>query len=381
MKRYMVGLMAAFMLLFISGAAAQETMRLYVQEGALEEAQMQRLLALLDDDRTQWTLIEDEQTLRELVLAGDAPDLAVCAPAEARPWAKESMLLALQTHIGSQQRLQRQVLDQCVYGEELFMAPLIACHRQMAVNGRRMDEMGLGYMMDSQTYPVWYPAQFYQILEEFLLHDAVALDVWPPDAESSAPLEALTQAIYGGMLLGEDGETCQAQSAAMCAGVQWLADAVDDEMIGYCNTREEALERFLRGETAIFIDWNTEVEAQAADRMSQISIRPYPSALGLPVRSFELVGVCAFSSGDAARDARLVQACTRVYEGAQDVFGPRGIWEDGAIWLPDLDAADGGATLRSLFCAAMNRVMQQGEQAEAALQRVQTAMDALDQAK
>ena len=385
MKGYAAGIAAAVIiaLLFVSGAMAQESMRVYVQDGMLEGAQTQRLLALLEDGENQWTLMQGEQSLRQLVLAGEAPDLAICSPGEARPWAKEGMLQSLQTHIGSQQRVQRQVLIQCVYDEELFMAPLVAHHRQMAVNGRLMDEMGLGYMLDSQTYPVWYPAQFYQILEEFLLHNAVALDVWRPDMEDSAPLEALTQAIYGGMLLSEDGTDCQADSSAMCAGMQWLADAIDDEMIGCCETREEALERFLDGETAIFIDWTKALERQLEQtgKLPEISARPYPSAIGLPVRSFELMGVCAFSSGDTARDAQLVQACVRLHEGVQDVLGPRGIWQDGAIWLTGLEATDSGATLRSLFAAALHDVMEGKLRADDALMRVQAAMDALEQTK
>jgi len=385
MKGYMAGIAAAFlsMLLFVSGAAAQESMRLYVQPGTLENAQIQRLLLLLNEEEMPWTLMEDGQPLRQLVLAGDMPDLVICSPAEARPWAKEGMLLPLQMHIGSQQRMQRQVLAQCVYEEALFMAPLIARHRQMAVNGRRMDEMGLSYMMDSQTYPVWYPAQFYQILEEFLIHDAAALDVWCADMEESAPLEALVQAIYGGMLLGEDGRQYQADSTALCAGVQWLADAISDGMIGYCRTREEALARFLNGETAIFIDWDKEMEKRLAQegKLQDISMRPYPSALGLPVRSFALAGVCAFSSGEAAKDAQLARACVRLHEGAQDALGARGIWQDGAVWLPALEADDAGATLRSLFAAALQDVLTGKQQADAALERVQAAMEALEQAK
>ena len=114
MKGYAAGIAAALMwLLLISGAAAQEAMRLYVEKGALEEAQIRQMLALLDQDDTRWMLMEDERPLRELVLAGDAPDLAVCAPAQVRPWAREGILLELQRHIGHQQRKQRQVLDLC----------------------------------------------------------------------------------------------------------------------------------------------------------------------------------------------------------------------------------------------------------------------------
>ena len=200
MKAWKVIALTLLLVLLAGGAAAQEAMRLYVQPDALEEGQAQRLLALLqtETEGAQWALVDQAETLRELVLAGRAPDLAICEPAEARIWAQERLLLPLQTQIDGKMRIQRQVLDLCVQGENLFMAPLMASHRQMAVNVGRFEDMGLGYMLDQQTYPVWYPAQFYQILEEFLIRDEVAVDVWRAEMDNSAAIEALTQAIYGG---------------------------------------------------------------------------------------------------------------------------------------------------------------------------------------
>lgn len=386
MKGYAAGLaVALLLLLLISGALAQDAMRLYVQDGALEDVQIRQMLALLDQEDARWTMMEDERTLRELVLAGDLPDLAICAPAQVRPWAKEGMMLELQTHIGSQQRMQRQVLDLCVHEEALYMAPLKALHRQMAVNGRLFDEMGLGYMLDPQAYPVWYPAQFYQILEEFMIRDRIAVDIWHAELESSAPLEALTQAIYGGTLLSEDGKTCEAGGMGMITGVQWLCNAVDDGMIGYRENQEDALKRFLSGETAIYLDWTEglgrRLESVIQEDELHLQIRPYPAAVGLPVRSFDLIGVCAFKSGDAARDARLTQACAKLHEHAQEVLGPRGIWQDGAFWPASLDACDAGATLRSLFCSALEGVIEQGKPAHEALAHVQAAMDAVNRTK
>lgn len=383
MKRY-AALMVTALMLFVSCAAAQEGMRLYVQEGCIGEAQVRHILALLEEDGDTWTLMEGTETLSDLVLAGDTPDLAICAPAAAQPWAKEGMLVPLQLHIGSQQRMQRQVLDLCVQDEMLFMAPLIARHRQMAVNAARMEEMGLGYMLDKEAYPVWYPAQFYQIMEEFLLRDEIVLDVWRPQMASSAPLEALTQAIYGGMLLSEDGQSCTADSMNMRAGAQWLSDVIDDGMVGYCETQEEALSRFLAGETAMYIDWTAALQAQLSEiirqREMELIVMPYPAAVGLPVRSFELFGVCAFASGETARDARLVKACARLHEAAQDVLGARGIWQDGAIWPASLSSG-GGATLRNLFCEALISMIEDGEDAQTAFARLQLAMDALERTK
>lgn len=383
MKRYAALVMGVLMLMLplVSGAA-QESMRLYAQEECIEKAQARRLLELLGEDGTPWTLMGEGQALCELVLAGDIPDLAICTPAQAKPWAKEGLLLPLQMHIGGQQRVQRQVLDLCVHEETLFMAPLIAHHRQMAVNRTLMEELGLGYMLDRQAYPVWYPAQFYQIMEEFLLMDETALDVWRAEPDTSAAIEALTQAIFGGMLLSEDGKNCQADGLSIRAGVRWLSDAIDDGMIGYCDTREDALARFLAQETAIFIDW-TEALARQLDaviRENELDIVtvPYPAAAGLPVRSFELAGVCAFADGNAARDALRRKACVILHEHADDILGARGIWQDGALWPASLERDDRTATLRSLLCAALDEVIEGGEAVETALGRVQAAMDVLE---
>lgn len=371
------GLMAALALLvmLMPCASAQETLLLYAEEGLLGEGRAKQMLALLRENipEADWVLEEGGEPLRARVLAGDTPDLAICTPQSARPWAQEGLLLPLHTVIGGQTRMQRQVLGLCVQGEEMFIAPLIARHRQMAVNRALLEHRGAGYMLDGKTYPVWYPAQFHQILEEFLLEEEPALDIWHAEPDTGAAIETLAQALFGGELLGEDGESCAADSPDMRAGVCYLREAVDDGMIGYCGSREEALARFLDGQTAIFIDWmGTELPESEMD----IVTVPYPAAAGVPVRSFELAGVCAFAGGPA-KDALLKKACMLLHEHAQEILGPRGIWQDGALWLESLDGSDYAATLRSLFAGAMNEVMEEGESAEAALGRLQAAMDAM----
>ena len=135
----------------------------------------------------------------------------------------------------------------------------------------------------------------------------------------------------------------------------------------------------------MYLDWTDSLHRQLEDIVQEedlhLEIRPYPAAVGLPVRSFELTGVCAFASDDAARDARLKRACADLHDKAQDVLGSRGIWQDGALWPASLDATDRGATLRSLLCQALCRVIEEQEDAQEALERVQAAMDALEQAK
>jgi len=378
----MLGLFMA-LVLCVSGAAAQETMEIFISRGAATEQQARQIVALLEDEgEVGWTLtMEQGESLKQRILAGRAPDLAVCAPGQALPYAREGMLLSLQTRISNQTRMQRQVLGSCVYDEMLFMAPLAARHRQMAVNTALFEQTGLGYMLDREASPVWFPAQFYQIMEEFMMRGQATLDIWRAEPASSAAIEALTQAIFGGMLIDEDGEGFAADSSDLCGGVRWLRDAVDAQMIGYCETREEALERFMAEETAIFIDW-TQQEAERQRQALQESgmelmLMPYPAAPGMAVRSFELTGVCAFASGDAARDARLLAAVERLEAQAETVFGARGIWQDHAVWLWDPGAHAYGATLRSLYCRALGQVLEEGGDVQKALGSVQAAMETM----
>ena len=380
---------ALFLLsLLAAGAMAQETMRVYIGGDALDEQTAQQLVEMIGRavPQAQWAAEFEAQTgesLRTLVLSDRAPALAVCAPGEALPWAQEGMLLHLQSAITGQSRMQMQVLDSCVLEENLFMAPLLARHRQMAVNVRRFEERRLGYMLDELTHPVWYPTEFYQILEEFLLADETAMDVWPAQPQTSAALEALVQAIYGGSLLSEDGTLCQAGSPEIRAGLRWLGEAVNSGMIGFAPSREDALARFVSGETAIFADWTAQEAAQQKDALAengvQVQTMPYPTSIGLPVRACEVVGVCAFQSGDAQADALAVKAAAFLNENAQAqaLLGSRAIWQDNAVWLPILDANSRGATLRSLFCEAMRQVMEARSDAASALEWVQAAMDAL----
>lgn len=390
MSRFYIRAAAALfaLMLLAAGAMAQETMRVYIGRDALDAQTARQLVEMIGRaaPQAQWeTQLEEEtgESLRTLVLSDRAPALAICAPGEALPWAQEGMLLPLQSAIAGQGRMQMQVLDCCVLEENLFMAPLLARHRQMAVNVRRFEEQRLDYMLDELTHPVWYPTEFYQILEEFLLDDETAMDVWPAQPQTSAALEAMVQAIYGGSLLSEDAALCQAGSPEIRAGLRWLGETVACGLIGLAQSREEALERFVSGETAIFADWTAQEAAREKDALAengvQVQTMPYPSSLGLPVRAFTLTGVCAFASGDAGTDALAVKAAAFLNENAQAqaLLGSRAIWQDNAVWLPSLDMGSRGATLRSLFCEAMRQVIGGEAEAAEALERVQAAMDAL----
>ena len=390
MSRFLIRTAAVLfaVMLFGSGAVAQETMRVYIGRDALDMQTAQQLVEMIGRavPQAQWETLPEEETgesLRTLVLSDRAPALAICAPGEALPWAQEGMLLPLQAAIAGQSRMQRQVLDCCVLEENLFMAPLLARHRCLAVNVRRFEDQRLGYMLDELTHPVWYPTEFYQILEEFLLDDETAMDVWPAQPQTSAALEALVQAIYGGSLLSEDTALCQANAPEIRAGLRWLGETVACGLIGLAQSREDALARFVSGETAIFADWTAQEAARQKDALAengvQVQTMPYPSSMGLPVRAFTLTGVCAFASGDAGTDALAVRAAAFLNENAQAqaLLGSRAIWQDNAVWLPSLELGSRGATLRSLFCEAMRQVMSGETEPAEALEWVQAAMDAL----
>jgi len=380
--------LAACLMMLVNAAAAQTVMRMYVGEDAMEEELAQRLATLLDrafpQAEFEW-IDQAEGSLRDLVLRDCAPHLAICSPRESAAWAKEGLTLPLQRHMEDQEAIAREVLSVCVYDENLFMIPLIARHRQMAVNVKLLEKHALGYMLDEIAHPVWYPTEFQQILEEFALADNPALDLWPAEPEDAAPMEAMIQAIYCGMLLGEDGKTCKADEKGVLSGMRWMRDLIEGEAIGYVSTHQEALERFLAGETAVFVDWTRSLQAQYAQQMKEagmiVKTRPYPSSSGLPVRSYELTGVSVFDSGDAKANALALQAAAFLHEDAQvrRLLDGRGIFEDDSIWLWDLSANDRGATLRSLMCEAFKKILKENADIEQTLVMLKAGMDTTEQ--
>jgi len=385
MKRVLLraACLAACLMMIAGIALAQTALQVYVGEGALEEGAARQLTALLGREfpQAEFVLLEDGMSLRELVLSDCAPQLVICSPQEARVWAKEGLTLPLQRRIDDQTEMAHEVLAVCVHEENLFMAPLFARRRQMAVNVRMLERHALGYMLDEIAHPVWYPTEFQQILEEFAIADTPAMDVWYAKEQDSTAIEALIQAIYCGSLMGEDGETCGANGNAVRSGVRWLRDLVESELIGYQQTHQQALDRFIAGETAIFLDWTAQLQSEYAQQLREagmtIETRPYPSASGLPVRAYELTGVSVLDSGDAQKNALAVQAAVFLHEDsqAQMIFGERGIFEDDSIWLWDLSSHERGATLRSLFCTALAQIIEEQRDIAQALDMVKAGMD------
>lgn len=379
-----IAYLAMSLTMLANTAIGQTVVRIYVGDDAMEEKLARQMTALLERafPQTEFELTSREEgSLRDLVLSDCVPQLVISSPQEVAVWAREGLTLPLQTHISDQTKIAREVLSACVEEENLFMAPLFARHRQMAINVKLFEKHALGYMLDEIAHPVWYPTEFQQILEEFAIADHPSLELWRAAPEDAAAMEAMIQAIYCSRLLGEDGTTCRVDDKGIFSGIRWLRDLIEGEMIGVVSSRQEALERFLAGETAIFADWTKELQETCAQQTKEagmiIKTRPYPSSSGLPVRSYELTGVSAFDSGDEEMNALARQAAAFLYEDAQvqRLLEGRGIFEDDSVWLWDLSASDRGATLRSLMCMAFEKVLEEGQDIAQALAMVKAGMD------
>lgn len=385
MKRGLCALAAALLLFVCAPGVAQEALTVYVSAEAMPLETAKQLTALLQREvaPAQVELIAEEETddtLRALVLRDEAPQLVICSPEEARLYAKEGMLAA--QAMPDDARVAQQVLSACAQDGTLFMLPLQARHRQLAVNRRMLDEQHLSELLDARTHPVWYPLELQQVLETLYDGGAPALELWPPEPEDCAGLMALVQALYGGAFLSEDGQVCQADCGSAVAALAWLQDMLEGGMIGWAQSREEALGRFLSGETALFLDWTDADERANRARIRESGLElcalAYPSSTGMPVHAFEVTGVAVFLTGDVQADARARAAAAFLTQDAQvqQVLGDRAIAEDGAVWLPAIGAHPQGTLLRTLLAQALSEALMQGRSAASALRGVTQALDA-----
>jgi len=214
-----------------------------------------------------------------------------------------------------------------------------------------------------------------QALDECMLSGVTAMELWPVTEETSAALFALAQSLYGGLFVSEDGKPVLANSDAAAAGVSWIEDMADAELIGMADSREEALEGFLAGRTAIFADW-TEAEAARLGALGEdafdVVTVPYPSSSGMEVRAYELMGAAVFASGDAKTDALCKDVVSFLMEDAQAqlVLGERAIWADGAQWMVPLGTNAQTVLLRSALCDALDAMLAGKMDAHTAIETV-----------
>lgn len=377
-----VGMMSA-------NAAAQTTMNVFFTERAMERGQSRMLMELTRREfpQAEWQSemqADTGRSLRELILADDLPEIVICAPGEAYGWAKEGVFEALDACAGDMAAVNSQVVSACTEDDRLYMAPLTATQRQIAVNRRMLERRRLGYLTSVVDHPVWYPMEFDQLLEEFELAKAPAVEIWKPSPENCAALEALIQAIYGGTMLTEDGRHSQIEHVNVRAGLEWLRERVKSGMIVQVESRQEALDHFLSGKTALFIDWTQEDEQRCARQLRENGIElmtvPYPTATGFTIRSFELTGACipVGLEGEAHAMAEKAVAFWRTDERAQSVLDSGSIAQDDAVWLPLQDTSEVGTTLRRMMCGIVQEVLAGRNSPDEALRLAQAALDAMN---
>ena len=147
-KRVLAALLLLCTVTMSVGAAAQTQMNVYFAANAMDE---ETAGALMERTRqafpqAQWRAIgpTGERDLRALILGDDMPDLIVCAPSEASLWVSDGLFIALDGCLTDVSRISEPVLDACVQDETLFMLPLTAKHRQMAVHRRLLDKRRRG---------------------------------------------------------------------------------------------------------------------------------------------------------------------------------------------------------------------------------------------
>ena len=387
------GILAAVWMLFAvlvsAGGAAQTAIDVFITEKAMENGQIRMLMELTKNEfpQAEWTYETQADTgrsLREMILDDDVPEIVICAPSEAYVWAKEDVFETMDAYAGDMTAVNSQVLSACTQDGRLYMAPLMASHRQIAVNRRLLESRHFGYLTSITEHPIWYPMEFDQLLEDFALAKTPALEIWTPRSEDCAALEALVQAIYGGTMLTEDGLHSQIDHVNVRAGLEWLRDRVRNGMIERVESRQEALDHFLSGKTALFIDWTKADEQRYARQLRENGVElmtvPYPSSTGFTIRSFELTGACVPTGLENKARAMATRAvafwCTD--ERAQIVLGDRGIGQDDAVWLPLQDADEVGVTLRRLMCGVVRDVLEGKSAPKEALKLARATMDAME---
>ena len=163
-----------------------------------------------------------------------------------------------------------------------------------------------------------------------MLAGETAVEIWPVSQEGEA-VRTLVQALYGGFLT--DGGALLPDEQALLEGMEWVGALTEAGMIGYADSRQAALERFAAGETAIFLDWSQREEALCAQLQEEMEyvLLPYPSSTGLPVRSWELTGVCVF--GGEEEKTRLAMEAAAYLGGRAHTSGGA-LWADASLKTP-----------------------------------------------
>ena len=234
----------------------------------------------------------------------------------------------------------------------------------------------MGYLLDSRAHPVWYPSEFLQTLDEMALAKGAGMDVWAPEPGEMIWLEALLQGVSGGRFIDETTGAYGMEEEELALALEWLKEMLSAGLIETAQSREEALERFVSGETAVFADWTAEESERFAKAIKEeeILLRPYPSLAGTRRHAAQMTVICVFASEDEQDNAFSRRAVSLLLSSGEDTLWQRGLGDDGAPYFPLTGAEACGATLRSLLCGEVHSLMEGETSAEDAAGRITRAM-------
>ncbi|MBR5224566.1 MAG: extracellular solute-binding protein, partial [Clostridia bacterium] len=308
--------------------------------------------------------------------AGETPCVAVLSAEAAAHWAREGLLLPLDGCLDAIGNIPQEFADVCAADGQLMFVPLAAQRRMMAVRPDGFQAVNMGYLLDSRAHPVWYPSEFLQALDEMALVDAPGMEIWPPQQEDALWLEALLQGIGGGEFADETTGAYVMEEETLTHAFEWLREMLSAGLIETSESREEALARFVSGETAVFADWTAQESERFAQavREGEILLRPYPSLTGTRRHAAQLTVVCAFASQNEQENALYCRAAALFGAAGADELGERRLGEEGTQRFAMTGTMPFGATLRMLLCGEARRIIKGETDAESAAGRITRAM-------
>ena len=376
--------LALLLVMTLYSAAARAELRLFIGKDTLNETQTHALAKMLEtqlQDAVAWDRQQGEAGFSKRMLDGDAPHLAILHADEIVQWAEAGMLTPLDGLMEDLDTVDETIIGACVTDERLFAIPLGMRQHTMAVDPSWLEKIRMGYLMDERMYPAWNYAQVLQLLDELALKGDAGLEIWPPEEEHVLCVEALLQGVCGSWF--EDGatEAASVNLERMTDGFVWLEEMVEAGLIDVTESRDAALESFIGGETAIFIDWTPEESRRYAEALEAGSIRllPYPSVSGIPFGAAQVICLIVPACGDeeAAQQARRAAALLGSGGYAQRILGEALHGTQETQWVISMSTLKGGATLRALFAQAIAEILWEDMPAKEAAQRIGRAMQVI----
>lgn len=365
----------------LHAGAAQAELKLFVGRDTMTGAQAEAVAQMLEaqlDETVEWDMQAGEDSFSRRMMEGNAPHLAILGADAVRPWAEEGLLTALNGCEGSLNAVAEEIVGACVAEEQLFALPLKTRRYAMAVRTDCLERIRMDVLLDERMHPAWYPTQVLQVLDDLALECGVGLEMWPPDEENTLCFEAFLQGIGGRWFDENTVKAADCDLDAMENALIWTQEMISAGLIGTAKSRDEALARFLDGNTAIFIDWTPEDSLRYAKELEAGIIRllPYPSSTGLPFAAAEVIGLLVPVRNGAEDTVQVKRAAALLASGGhvQRILGESLTGTEEMDWLTSLSVLRGGATLRALLSDALGGILSGETPAKEAAQKMIRAM-------